>query len=96
MKQYQHLSSEERFYLHQAVREGKSKAEIARALGRSPSTIGREMRRNMWPSAYLYTYDWAMYFVRQRKRRANACKHHKLTDEIKQLIVALLRRCLSP
>lgn len=96
MKQYQHLSSEERFYLHQAVREGKNKAEIARTLGRAPSTIGREMRRNMWPSAYLYTYDWAMYFVRQRKRRVNACKHRKLTEEVKPLIVALLRRCLSP
>ena len=96
MKRYQHLSSEERFYLHQAVREGKKKAEMARMLGRSASTIGREMRRNMWPSAYLYTYDWAMYFVRQRKRRVNACKQRKLTDEIKPLIVALLKRCLSP
>lgn len=53
MKRYQHLSSEERFYLHQAVREGKKKAEMARMLGRSASTIGREMRRNMWPSAHL-------------------------------------------
>jgi IS30 family transposase len=96
MKQYQHLSSEERFYMHQAVREGKKKAEIARALERSPSTIGREMRRNMWPSAHLYTYDWAMYFARQRKRRVIACKYRKLTDEIKPLIVALLKRCLSP
>ena len=40
MKQYQHLSSEERFYIHQAVREGKNKAAIARALGREASTIG--------------------------------------------------------
>ena len=46
--------------------------EMARMLGRSASTIGREMRCNMWPSAYLYTYDWAMYFVRQRKRRVNS------------------------
>jgi len=96
MKRYQHLSSEERFYIHQAVREGKHKAAIARALGRSPSTIGREMRRNMWPSAYLYTYEWAMYRLRQRRRWANARKYRKLTDELKALIIALLKRCLSP
>ena len=96
MKQYQHLSSEERFYIHQAVREGKRKKDIAQALGRHPSTIGREMRRNMWPSAYLYTYDWAMYFLRQRKRRANAHKNRKLTGETAALIVRLLRHCLSP
>ncbi|UCH49101.1 MAG: IS30 family transposase [Betaproteobacteria bacterium] len=96
MKQYQHLSSEERFYIHQAVREGKRKADIARALQRHPSTIGREMRRNMWPSAYLYTYEWAMYFLRQRKRFANRHKCRKLTDELKVTVVHLLKRCLSP
>lgn len=57
MTRYQHLSHEERFYIHQAVREGKRTVEIARALGRHASTISREQRRNMWPSAYLYTYD---------------------------------------
>ena len=96
MKQYQHLSSEERFYIHQAVREGKNKADIARTLGRHASTIGREMRRNMWPSAHLYTYEWAMYFLRRRKRWAAGCKHRKLTDETKALIVQLLGRVLSP
>ncbi len=96
MKQYQHLSSEERFYIHQAVREGKLKKDIANVLRRHPSTIGREMRRNMWPSAYLYTYEWAMYFLRQRKWRANAHKHRKLNEHTNALIVQLLRRCLSP
>lgn len=96
MKQYQHLSSEERFYIHQAVREGKRKKEIARALGRHPSTIGREFRRNMWPSSYLYTYDWALYFVRLRKRYANARKYRKMTGETKTLVVELLKQYLSP
>jgi len=44
MKQYQHLSNEERFYIHQAVREGKSQKEIAEQLGRSPATICREFK----------------------------------------------------
>lgn len=96
MKRYHHLSHEERFYLHQAVREGKRNVEIAQALGRDPSTISREKRRNMWPSAYLYTYEWARYFHRQRQCRANARKHRKLTSQIEACIVVLLTRCLSP
>ncbi len=96
MRRYQHLSSEERFYIHQAVREGKRKADIARVLARHPSTIGREMRRNMWPSAYLYTYEWAMYFLRQRRRFASRRKYRKLTAELEATVVHLLKRCLSP
>lgn len=96
MKHYHHLSNEERFYIHQAVREGKRNAEIARALGRDASTIGREKKRNMWPSAYLYTYDWARYFQRQRQRRANARNHRTLTRRTETFIVALLKCYLSP
>ena len=59
----------------QAVRDGKRNVEIAHALGRHPSTISREKRRNMWPSAHLYTYNWAKYFHRQRQRRAQARKY---------------------
>ena len=47
MKRYQHLCNEERFYIHQAAREGKTQKEIAEILNRSPSTICREMKRNM-------------------------------------------------
>lgn len=96
MRHYHHLSNEERFYIHQAVREGKRTVDIARALGRAASTISREQRRNMWPSAHLYTYDWARYFHRQRQARANARKHRKLTGRSETLIVALLTRYLSP
>jgi transposase, IS30 family len=96
MKHYQHLSNEERFYIHQAVRDGKRNVEIARALGRHASTISREKRRNMWPSAHLYTYDWARYFHRWRQRRAHARKHRTLTRRIEAFIVTLLTRYLSP
>lgn len=96
MKRYHHLSNEERFYIHQAVREGKRNVEIAHALGRDASTISREKRRNMWPSAHLYTYDWARYFHRQRQGRAYARKHRTLTAQAETFIVVLLKRYLSP
>ena len=44
----------------------------------------------------MYTYEWAKYFIRARKRWANARKHRKLTEHTRSLIVALLKRCLSP
>jgi len=70
--------------------------EIAHALGRHPATISREKQRNMWLSAHLYTYEWATYFHRQRQRRAQARKHRKVTGQTESLLVALLKRYLSP
>jgi len=37
MKHYQHLGTEERFYIWQALREGNTQQQIAEALGRHPS-----------------------------------------------------------
>ncbi len=71
MKQYQHLVKEERFYIWQALREGKSQQEVAVALGRAPSTISREIKRNQYPQCQLYTYHWAMECWQQRKRRGH-------------------------
>ena len=56
----------------------------------------REMKRNIWPSAYLYTDEWALYFTRLRKRfKATKCPR-KLTPELGLLIIALLKQRLSP
>ena len=43
---YTHFTLEERKYLQQLLSEKKSFREIARILGRSPSSISREVRRN--------------------------------------------------
>lgn len=96
MKQYQHLVKEERFYIWQALREGKSQQEVAEALGRSPSTISREIKRNKYPQCHLYTYHWAMEIWQRRKRCGHKNKHRKLTPEIKHKIVSLIRQYLSP
>jgi IS30 family transposase len=50
----------------------------------------------MWPSAYLYTYDWALYFVQRRKRyKARRC-YTKLNAELESKIIELLKQYLSP
>jgi IS30 family transposase len=43
---YHQLTSEERYALSALRRQGLSQAAIGRALGRHPSTIGREVKRN--------------------------------------------------
>lgn len=43
---YKHLTMEERYQIDDLRGEGFSKNEIAKRLGRSPSTVSREMRRN--------------------------------------------------
>jgi IS30 family transposase len=47
---YRHLSFEEREQIASWRLEGVSQAEVARRLGRSSSTINRELARNRLPS----------------------------------------------
>jgi len=49
----------------------------------------------IWGPLYLYTYDWARYFHRERQRRAQARKHRKVTGRAESLMVTLLKRYLS-
>ena len=46
MRKYRQLTSGERYALSALRRQGHTQAEIARTLGRHPSTISREVRRN--------------------------------------------------
>ena len=45
---YSHLSEEERQVIQIEVGNGTGVRKMARLLGRSPSGISREIRRNMW------------------------------------------------
>ena len=96
MTQYQQLSDEERFYIWNASREGVSQKHIAQTLGRNPSTISREMRRNRMASSIMYTYHWACEMVKWRKGRVADTKHRKVTPEIAEMIDQLIRQFLSP
>lgn len=43
---YKHLTEEERYQIDDLRREGFNQGEIAKKLGRSPSTLSRELKRN--------------------------------------------------
>ncbi|WP_166354221.1 IS30 family transposase, partial [Phytoactinopolyspora limicola] len=47
-KQYKHVSLAERVEIEKLLDLGRSQAEIARRLGRSRSTISREVKRRSW------------------------------------------------
>ena len=71
MSGYSHLTADERDRLAGLLAEGLSVRAIARALGRSPSTISREIRRNALESgAYRpHLADGAYMLRRQRRAR---------------------------
>jgi IS30 family transposase len=51
---YKHLSPEERYYLEIEKKSSKSSNTIASALGRSQTTISRELKRNTGKRGYRH------------------------------------------
>ena len=49
---YKHLTEEERYQIDDMLREGFSQVMIAKELGRSASTLSRELRRNKGGRGY--------------------------------------------
>ena len=74
MRVYTHLTLSEREYLSEKLKEGKSLRQIAAELGRSPSTISRERKRNWSKKADRY-HAWnannCYKFRRKRCHRKN-------------------------
>ena len=74
-RSYRHLSAEERAAIMLLAEQKVTTREISRRLGRSPSTISRECRRNaLAGKAYDATAASAAY----RQRRHRCGRHRKL------------------
>lgn len=52
MLSYTHFKHDERISLHNFLKDGLGIREIARRLGRNPSTISREIKRNSNSKGY--------------------------------------------
>ena len=68
MKSYTHFTLSERICLQQLLSEGKNYRSIAKILGRSPSTISREVKRNFSKKKNRYN-AWratTLYIIRRR------------------------------
>lgn len=93
MGRYRHLTALERLHMCQGIREGHSLAQIARELGRSTSTLSRELKRNGTGLGYLP--DLAQRRYRQRRQ---ACKPRlKLGQRpLRRQVIFSLERGWSP
>ena len=76
MSYYRHLTTKERESLLVLVNSGKKNCEIAKILGRSPSTISRELRRN---AEDREGYSLLEAQKRADERRKNSVRKYKLT-----------------
>lgn len=91
---YQHLSIEERESILVMTTQGKTIREIGRILGRSASTISRELQRNTRiKHPYSAVFAQRVYHLRRKR-----CKRKRILekDEVKNCIVGLLEKYWSP
>lgn len=89
---YSQLTENERYQIYILNKAKYSQKEIAEFLNRAPSTISRELRRNIGKRGYRPLQA-------QRKsdeRRATARKAYKLTSQVRMWISQLLKQELSP
>ena len=91
---YHQLSDDERYQIATMRLRKFSLRAIARELGRSPSTVSREIRRNAYPTDGKYRAFHACQMVRGRRRRAR--QKTQFTMNQWQIVRKLLERKLSP
>ena len=89
---YTHLSLEERHYIELQLKEGVSQNKIAKALGRSQSSLSRELNRNTGQRGYRHKQAHG----KAEDRHKEKAKSMKLTDEIKRRINHDIRDDWSP
>jgi len=91
MRGYTQLTQEERYQIHALMKAGHEQTEISGILGRSKSTISRELRRNRGLRGYR---------PRQAQQRALARRYAKarprIGHRIWQQVEALIREDWSP
>ena len=80
MKSYTHFTLSEREFLEENLEKGKSLREIAKILGRSPSTISREVRRN-WSKKANHYHHWHAQTNYKHRRKACHRKNNLLENE---------------
>ena len=89
---YKQLASEERYYIEVQHRTRNSFRQIAKSLGRSHSTIVRELQRNK--SARGYRHKQAGEAAKQRHHAKK--KSTKLDSSMKEKIIDYLQQDWSP
>lgn len=93
---YHHLNISERESILSLRAQNFSIRQIAKELGRSASTISRELKRNRAKDA-PYRYSPSIAQKRYNRRRKLCCRKHSMSKpEVCELVMSLLRRYWSP
>jgi transposase, IS30 family len=93
---YRQLTLDERYQLQTMHGLGFTQVAIGSALGRHPSTISRELRRNRPPApGPSYVAKWAAAAAR-RRRVAKGIAARKIQGRLQRLVEQLLHRSWSP
>jgi IS30 family transposase len=94
MSTYHQLSQQERYNITALMISRRTNADIARVIGRSPSSISRELARNRANCDGTYRADLAHSYATARRRRARR-GFHLTTDQWEQ-VITLLKEGWSP
>ena len=94
MNKYHQLTREERYRITCLMGMGLSQAEVAQRMGRSPSTISRELRRNRTTHDGHYRAEKAQKYSMARRRRAR--RRSWFSAEQIAHVEALLRKKWGP
>ena len=89
MSHYHHLTISERESIWESVIKGKPLRQIAREIGRSVSTISRELKRNGHAQSYRPSDAQATY-----KKRRQHCKRHRILEsgELRDTVAKLITK----
>ena len=79
MRHYRQLTQEERYPISALKQLGRTQRQIAQALGRSPSTISRELRRNQEGDGYAAERAQR---ISDRRRREDRTAHKRISELI--------------
>ena len=93
MSSYKHFTMEERKALHEMIHQGQGLRQMADALGRSPSSVSREIRRNSSKKGYHYWRAQTLTICRRREQMRRALRPG--TEEW-GYIIAKLKQYWSP
>lgn len=94
INKYHQLTHEERYSITALLRTGRSQAEIAADLGRSRSTISRELRRNVTRHDGHYRAEKTQQYSTARRRRERRRSWFSAGQMAE--VEALLKRKWSP
>jgi len=89
-----HLTAEQRYAISLLLQQGKTQKEIAKIIGKHPSTVSREIARNCDKRSREYNYELAQR--KYRKRMKEKPKKIHFTELVKAFVESQIKDDLSP